>query len=434
MEYVHHGLYKPAKHTELMAQKLMDVEQGKIKRLMIFLPPRHSKSMTGTETFPSFFIGKNPNRRVITVAYGDTLAKRFGRLNKQKINEFGPDLFGLELATDNASVSTWDIQGHRGGMLSVGVGGPVTGQGADLLMIDDIVKNRQEANSQVYRDMVWNEWESTLYTRLHPNGAVVLIMTRWHEDDLAGRLLKQDPDGWEVLSIPCEAEDENDPLGRSIGDPLWAEHGFDKKWMEETKRAVGSSTWASLFQQRPAPAEGDMIKRKWWKFYKGLPPTFDFRCQSWDMAFKDKKDSDFVVGQVWGRRGADFYLLDQVRGQMGLPATLTAVRTLSGKHPLAYAKYVEDKANGPAVIQMLNQQISGLIAVNPEGGKIARVAAVSPVIEAGNVWLPDPSIAPWVHDFIEECAAFPVGKNDDMVDCMTQAIIKMLGSQTQLFV
>jgi predicted phage terminase large subunit-like protein len=268
-----------------------------------------------------------------------------------------------------------------------------------------------------------DEWQSTLYTRLHPGGAVIIVLTRWHEDDLAGRLLRAEPDAWEVISMPAEAE-ENDLLGREAGEALWPEHGFDKEWIEETKRAVGSQAWASLYQQRPSPELGSIFNRNWWKFYRN-PPVFQEIIQSWDCTFKDNKESDFVVGQVWGRAGADFYLLDQIRAQMDIVGTMNAIKTLSAKHPKSRTKLIEDKANGPAVIQMLKNKVPGLIAVNPEGGKIVRAQAVSPFIESGNVYLPDSSIAPWIHDYIEEFAVFPNGLNDDCVDSTTQALIRL---------
>ncbi len=433
-EYVHRGTYKPAKHLEYVAEKLEKVESGDIKRLMIFMPPRHGKSMTVSETFPSYFIGKKPSRRVIEVSYGDSLARKFGRMNRTKVEEFGEELFDIKVSQENASMTNWGIKGRRGGMISAGIGGPITGEGADLLIIDDPIKNRQEADSQTYRNMVWNEWQNTLLTRLHPGGAIIIILTRWHEDDLAGRLLKEEPDKWEVINLAAVAEDENDQLGREIGETLWPEHGFDKKWAKEKKKEVGSRTWAALYQQRPSPAEGGILKRGWWQYYKVEYTQFDEIIQSWDMSFKDTKsakgkDPDFVVGQVWGRRGADMYLLDQVRDRMDFPSTLQAVRNMTAKWPLARTKLVEDKANGPAVIASLKREIAGLIPVEPQGSKEARASAVSPYIEAGNVYLPDPTLAHWVNDFVEECAAFPNGNHDDQVDAMSQALLRLGGGR-----
>lgn len=380
--------------------------------------------MTVTETFPSFFMGKNPERRVIEVSYGDELARRFGKLNRQKIEEFGSELFGITIAKDQSNMTNFDIDGHRGGMLSVGIGGGITGQGADLLLIDDPIKNREQADSQVYREKIWQEWQNTLLTRLHPDAAIILIITRWHEDDLAGRLLNPEHgevEDWDIVSLPAIAE-ANDLLDRMIGEPLWPEYGYDLEWAEAKKAAVGSRTWAALYQQRPSPEGGQMLKRYWWKFYNTLPKDLEWQLQSWDCSFKDSDGTDFVVGQVWGVKGSDVYLLDQARDRMDLPATLQALLNLTDKWPLATTKLIEDKANGPAVISMLRHKTGGLIPIEPRGSKEARASAVSPLIEAGNVYLPSPAIAPWVNDFIEECSVFPNGTNDDQVDAMSQAL------------
>jgi len=425
-EYVHRGLWIPARHLELVCSNLEEVERGILKRLMIYLPPRHGKSMSCTETFPSYFIGKNPERRVIEVSYGDDLARRFGKFNRQKIEEFGNEIFRVQVAKDQASMTNFDIEGHRGGMISVGVGGPITGQGADLLLIDDPIKNREQADSETYREKIWSEWQNTLRTRLHPNAAVILIITRWHEDDLAGRLLNPEygeVEDWEIVSLPAEAE-AGDLLGRDIGEPLWPEHGFDKHWMNSTKAAVGSRAWNALYQQRPTPAEGSLLKRGWWQWYDKPPDKFDRVVQSWDCSFKDSDGSDYVVGQVWGMKGIDCYLLDQVRGRMDMPTTVEAVEMVSEKWPDTKRKFIEDKANGPAVMQILSRKLSGIIAVNPEGGKLARASAVSPHIESGHVFLP--KFYSWAQDFVEEAAAFPNGQHDDQVDAMTQAINQLM--------
>jgi predicted phage terminase large subunit-like protein len=431
VEYTHGGLYRHGRHTELVAKRLQEIEEDhrlrkKGARIIITMPPRHSKSMTITETFPSYFIGKDPSRRVIEVSYGDDLARKFGRANLQKVKQYGAEIFGISVARDRNSVTDWDLAGHRGGMISRGLGGGITGQGADLLIIDDPIKNRREANSQTNRKFIKNEWQATIATRLQPNAVVIVILTRWHEDDLAGWLLQNDKEKqWELLNLPAIAEDEDDPLGREIGEPLWPEVGYDEEWAKQKEKDVGSTDWAALYQQRPSPPEGQIFKRSYWKYYKQPPARFNEIIQSWDATFKDLETSDFVVGQVWGRAGAEFYLLDQIRGKMGIAATMSAIRNLTAKWPKAYAKLIEDKANGTAVIELLKKEISGLIPVNPQGGKEVRAAAIKPLLEAGNVFLPDPTIAPWVNDLVEEAAAFPNGKNDDQVDCATQALVRL---------
>lgn len=444
--FVHRGIYRHFRHTEYICERLQPIAEGESKRIIIELPPRHGKSMTVTETFPSYYIGKNPDKRVIVASYSDTLARKFGRLNKQKLDEYGQELFGVEISRINAANNNWSLAGYRGGMIATGIGGSITGEGADLLIIDDPFKNAEEANSPTIREKVWAEWEATLSTRLHKGGSVIVIMTRWHEDDLVGRLLERSPYKWERIRLPAIAEDEDDLLGREIGEPLCPELGFDEEWAENKKIEVGSRIWAALFQQRPSPAGGNIFNRHWWKFYVPdeetrirlglskdvavLPKLWDRQVQSWDCTFKDSQTSDYVVGQLWGKKQANFFLLDQVRDRMNLPETMKAIKHMTEKWPEARAKYVEDKANGPAVIQMLQNEISGLIAVNPEGGKEARANAVAPLVEAGNVYLPHPSFAPWVNDFIEEAASFPNGANDDQVDAMSQALIKLQGKKT----
>lgn len=408
-----------------MARKVEAVERGELTRLIISMPPRHGKSMTVTETLPSWFIGKNPDRRVIEVSYGDDLARDFGEKNRKKVAEFGQEVFGIELERGKTDKTDWGIAGHAGGMVSTGIGGAISGKGADLLIIDDPIKNRTEADSEVYRNRVWSEWQSTLSTRLHPGGRVVVIMTRWHEDDLVSRLLESEPGRWEVLNLPAMAE-ADDPMGRTEGEALWPGR-YSRGDLEMIKVTVGSREWQALYQGRPSPQAGSIFKRAFWQEYS-LPPqemarNMETVIQSWDCTFKDSKGTDYVAGGVWGRKGADYYLLDLVHDRMDFPATIKAIRSMSAKWPQARGKLVEDKANGPAVIATLKHEISGLIAVEPEGGKIVRANAIASYHEAGNLWLPKPQFAPWVHDFIEEAAAFPNGKYDDRVDEMTQAVI-----------
>ncbi len=430
-ELVHHGFWVPSRVHLLIARKLDAVAQGQITRLMIWMPPQHGKSMTVTETFPSYFVGKNPEKRVMEASYNDDFARKFGRKNREKISEFGYSLWGLSLSNVNYQASNWDLAEHHGGMISVGIGGSATGEGADLLIVDDPVKNREEANSQTYRNRVFDEYRSVFKPRLHPGGAIIIVMTRWHEDDLCGRLLNPDygtVEDWDILKLPVICEDENDPLGRAIGEPLWPEQGYDAKWVETQKGVIGSYAFAGLYQQRPAPESGGILKRSWFKFYKALPPRMGQIVQSWDCTFKDKVENDFVAGHVWGRNGADFFLIDRVHDRMGISDTMQAIRTLAKKHPKARGKLVEDKANGSAVIELLRKEIPGMIAVNPQGGKIARTQAIAPYAEAGNIWLP--ADAPWVHDFIEECVTFPNAAHDDDVDAMSQAITYLASAPT----
>ena len=404
----------------------MDVAAGRIKRLIVSMPPRHGKSELVSRYFPAWYLGTFPDKRIILVSYEADFAATWGRKARDLLEEHGPSLFGIRVSGTSSAANRWDIEGHEGGMVTAGVNGPITGKGADIGIIDDPVKNDQEAMSATYQERAYEWYKSTFRTRIQRDGAIILIMTRWHENDLAGKLLaaqEEEGEKWEIVSLPAIAEDD-DPLGRELGQPLCPDL-FSKDALESIKKAVGSYWWASLYQQRPSPAEGGIFKRNWWQYYRRVPDRFDEIIQSWDMTFKDTKTADYVVGQVWGRKGADKYLLDQVRDRMDFPATVQAVRNLSAKWPQAKVKLVEDKANGPAVIATLKKEISGLIPVEPQGSKESRAWAVSAEVEAGNVYLPDPSIAPWVHDFVEECAAFPNGANDDQVDAMSQALMRL---------
>jgi len=235
----------------------------------------------------------------------------------------------------------------------------------------------------------------------------------------------------------------------SAGELLWPQR-IDAAALEALKTTLGSYHYAGQYQQRPAPVEGGMLKKHWWRYWQprgaNLPPVpvkmpdgsmeqrkavdlpcpFDIQLQTWDMAFKDTKKADFVVGQLHAAHGGDRYLLDQMRDRLDLPGTLLAVRRLSARWPEAILKLVEDKANGPAVIQSLRHEIGGFVEVSPEGGKVSRAAAASPQLESGNWYLPHPMLAPWVEEFIGECAVFPNGANDDQVDAWSQGAKRLL--------
>jgi predicted phage terminase large subunit-like protein len=350
---------------------------------------------------------------------------------------FGKNIRSTSQGTYLRNSDIFEIVGHKGVYRSAGVGGGITGMGAKYAIIDDPFKNRQDANSQTIRQSVWEWYTSTLYTRLTPDARVLIIMTRWHEDDLVGRLIEQqkeeDSDHWRIISFPALSEpgreDEHEidkEMRPNEGMALWPSR-FDEKKLARIKTVIGSYEWASLFQQRPSPAEGAIFMRSWWQYWKEArhPSFFEEIIQSWDCTFKDTDGTDYVVGQVWGRRGADRYLLDQVRDRMNFPKTVDAIKKLKAKWPSTGAVLIEDTANGPAVIATLKHDIPGLIPVKPEGGKVVRAQAVTAQIEAGNVYLPSPEIAAWVGDFIEECAAFANGKHDDQVDSMTQALTRL---------
>ena len=292
-------------------------------------------------------------------------------------------------------------------------------------IIDDPVKNFEDAMSEIKRQSAKNWFDSVLDTRLEPNGSVILLMTRWHEDDLAGYLINERNENYRVINLPALAEPK-DLLGRKVGEALCPTR-YNKKVLEARKER-SPRVFQSLYQGGPTPAEGSILRRSLWKYYKKAPDKFDIVIQSWDMTFKDKSQSkrgkvDWVVGSVWGRIGSDIYLLDMVRGQWGFGKTCFQLLRLSDLWPIAFKKLVEDKANGAAVEDRLKRIVRGIRLVDPKGGKETRAAAAEIVLEGGHVWLPEPQTRPWVEEFVSECASFPNGKHDDRVDSATQAII-----------
>ena len=445
-------------HVELIDTTLIEALAGNLPPRLIFeAPPRHGKSELVSRWTPAWYAGAFPDKRVMLASYEAEFAATWGRKAREILETIGQPIFGVNVADDARARNLWEARqswtpkdpdlfdwkiAGGGGMITAGVGGPMTGKGADLLIIDDPVKNRAEADSPTFRKNTWEWWQSTAYTRLEPGGIAVVMQTRWHEDDLAGRLIAEMESGgeqWHVVRLPAVAE-KTDPLGRDIGEALWPER-YDEEALAGIKKAVGSYVWEALYQQRPAPLEGGIFKDAWWRFYTPYqwPKLMTNVTQSWDMAFKKKTDSDYVVGQVWAAKGADRYLLAQIRGRMSYTDTKKAVKALTawvheqgvGSHRIL----VEDKANGSAILSDLRSEVSGLIAVEPEGGKEARAHAVTPQIESHNVFIPEGLIpAPRGYeptrtdDFIGEHRSFPNGSNDDQVDAGTQALNRLGGS------
>lgn len=426
---------------ELIDEALVELADTPDGRLIITMPPQEGKSTRAAKDFPIWLLQQNPDLRIVTASYSQNLANRNGRAIRNTIIA-NPSL-KLNIAADNGSVSDWTLEGHDGGVLGVGIGAGVTGRPAEVLIIDDPIKDRKEADSEVFRDSRWDWWTDAASTRLAPGAPVVVILTRWHEDDLAGKLLAaEDGHLWTVLNIPAEADHdpeagETDPLGREPGEFMVSARGRTLKQWAAIKIRSGSRTWAALFQGRPAPAGGGIFHTDWWQEYENplwierpdgarILTEFDELLISWDMAFKDTAQSDYVVGQVWMRRGANVYLLDQIRARMDFVETCRQFKVLAARWPQAVLKLVEDKANGSAVISALSKLVGGIVPEEPSGSKVARASAISPFVESKNVFLPSAELAPWVGDFIDEAAMFPNGHNDDSIDTMSQALNRML--------
>ena len=438
------------RHCAELAEALQRIADGTLTRLMVFMPPRHGKTQLVSRRFPAYYLRRNPEKWVGLASYEATLAHDLSRSCRDAFVMDGGDI-----RDDSKAVNLWQTP-EGGGMWAAGVGGPLTGKGGHLLLIDDPIKNDEEANSETIREKHKSWYDATFSTRLEPGGSVVVVQTRWNQDDLSGYLLAKEslePEGWTVLNLPAFAEEmqafpetcEVIPDWREYGEPLCPER-YDAAALQKIKGRIGSYFWSALYQQRPTPVEGGIFKRNWWQYYATLelaqhddrveydailPQSFDFVCMSWDMAFKETDTSDYVVGQVWGVKAPNFYLLDQTRGRMDFPTTVQAFRQLNAKWPEVSARFVEDAANGAAVIATLRRTVGGIIPVKPQGGKESRAAGAAPLVEAQNVFLPCPELAPWVRDFVEECAGFPNMAHDDQVDAMTQALAR-IGPMTRL--
>lgn len=419
---------------------LDDVSARRSPRLMICMPPRHGKSELASRRFPAYAFGRHPDISIISTSYAADLASRMNRdvqrvMDDPAYRELFPavGLSGKNTRTvafgnylRNSDI--FEIVGRKGSYRSAGVGGGITGMGGDILIIDDPFKDRAEADSPTIRRKVWDWYTSTLYTRLSPGGGILLINTRWHMDDLSGRLLEAqrrgEGDHWRVVNFPAIAT-EDEPR-RKAGEALHPER-YPLEQLLAIKAALGARDWEALYQQHPTPDGGSIFRAEWLRFWypKDLPDRFDQLLISWDMTFKDGDDTDYVVGQVWGRHGADRYLLDQVRRRMGFTDTIAAFRALADRWPGATRKLVEDKANGPAVIDALRRTVPGIIPVEPDGSKTARAHAVTTFFEAGNVRLPHPDHCPWASEYIAELTQFPGAAHDDQVDATTQALRDM---------
>lgn len=429
---------------ELLDATLKRVRDREIDRLIWTMPPQEGKSQRISRAFPLWLLIHNPELRIGIVSYEADIARRWGRAIRNDIRSH-PEL-GLRVRDDTAAAHEWQLEGHDGGVITVGIGGALTGRPIDLLIIDDPVKGREQADSETFRQAAWDWWTESGSTRLGPVGAVVLLMTRWHEDDLAGRLLdSESADEWVHVNIPALADHrpeagETDPLGRRPGEWLRSARRRTKAMWERIRTQAGSRGFDALYQGKPSPASGAVWKREWWVRYSApiwsqhpsIPEAYwvaecDEVLISADMAFKDTKGSDYVAIGVWVRRGAMIYLVDQIRKRLTFTETLAAFEGMCRKWPQAVAKLVEDKANGTAVIDSLKKKIVGIIAVTPHESKYARANAVAPVVQAGNVLLPEKTIALFdVDRFISEAASFPTGAHDDQVDQASQALARLI--------
>lgn len=414
------------------------------------------KSILASVLWPAWTWLNRPEERFVYASYSSSLSTKHS-VDRRRVMQsawYRRNYGSIFRFTTDQNVKNEFENDRQGRMVATSVGGTVTGKGGNILVVDD-PQDPLTAESEAIRSTTNQFMDKVWPTRLDDkkNGVMVVVMQRLHEEDVTGHLLDQEDD-WTLLKLEGEAERKTIirfPLSKELlirpeGDILHPEREGPKQ-IASMKRKLGSMAFGAQYQQDPSPAEGNMLKWRWWNFYRELPPHLDLMIQSWDLAFKDLKKSDFVAGQVWGKKGAKKYLIHGIRKRLNIKATMEAMRALALTYPDAVMKLVEDKANGPAVMSLLEDELEGLIAVNPEGGKESRAAASAPTVEAGDVYLPcmaDPEewnntpvknrtkamleallLPEWVQDFIHNCSVFPNGKNDDDVDAFTQAMIKI---------
>lgn len=441
--------------SDRLAKAVEDVENGQSRYLVISMPPRSGKSQMTSVYFPLWLLRKHPDWSLGMISHTDTLAVAWGREIRRIIEERRQD-YGLVIAKDAGAASQWQTT-HDGGIVARSAPGQsITGLGFKVLLVDDAVKDFATAHSATARENLWNWWAVNAYTRLEHPALTVFVGTRWHEDDLLGRLLSPeypgDPEQWEVISFPAIAE-ENDVLGRSVGEPLISPLVDETpeqalvRWAG-TKATIGTYGWNALYQQRPSPEAGSIFDVGWWKYWTTDPKKVsdDGRVvllpadklaqgqwlDSWDCTFKGAdSDSDYVVGQRWTRIGANRYLIAQQRDRWGFTQTIAKMKIWATDTPIlspygrfVHQRLIEDSANGPAIIDTLKGEIAGIKPITAKNSKEARARAVTPEIESGNVYLPHPSEPgnQWVTDFVDEFRQFPNGTHDDQVDALAQAL------------
>lgn len=453
--------FVPGLHVDAICEHLQAVSQNQIRDLMINVPPGHAKSLLAAVFWPAWVWGPfgHPESRWLTASYKQDLAIRDSTKCRTLIgSEWYQRRWPIQFdSRQDAKERYQNLATGVRVITSVGVG---TGERGDYILVDDPT-SREQAESDIERKRANDWWSETMYNRVNnlATGHHIVIQQRLHQDDLTGSLLSKSH--YVHLMLPQEYEPERacatqigwkDPRTKA-GELLWPAR-FGPQQVIDLKRELGSYAYSGQYQQRPAPATGGIFKRWWFGFWKpkymdlkpveirlldgqirksrliDLPDEFDELCQSWDTAFRILNTADFVAGGVWGAKGPKRFLLEQRHGRMEFPDICEAIKLFGKRYPKIRATYIEDAANGSAIISTLRSTVSGIIAVKPEGGKVARAHAVSPAVEAGDVYLPHPAVAPWVNDFIEECAVFPNGTHDDQVDQMTQALLKMKNRTT----
>jgi predicted phage terminase large subunit-like protein len=437
--------FKMGKHIKLLCSKLQGVVDGDIKRLMVFLPPRSSKSLICSKLFPAWYIGNFANHEIMSVSHSDQLASDFGRTVRDIVNteKFQRIFKGVALRSDVKAAGKWKTN-KNGSYYAAGVRSQVAGRGANIALLDDVM-SEEDSFSQTGRKYIKEWYPAGLRTRLMPNGSIIIINTRYHYDDLCGWLLKQEKTAeqstypWEVISIPAWLNEEaaellDLPVGSSYF-PEWKSDEILRIDEQEIRASNGARYWNSLYMQDPSPDDGGIIKKKyinWWEYEE--PPECQFIIQTYDTAFSTSRTADYSVIQTWGifhdydedyGHASHLILLGNTRGRYEYPELRRIAQDL-------YRDFrpdvciIEKKASGQSLIQDMRRAGLPVLDYLPDKDKVARVYASTPMMEAGRVWLPKNKI--WADDLFSECMSFPNGSHDDQVDCMTMAVHYMKDS------
>ena len=428
--------------------------------LLLSVPPRHGKSYTVTETLPSWFLGNNPDGNVIIASYEGTFAESFSRRNRDKFAQYAPDVFRVNPNKNVQGVALWETE--KGGRCrAAGLKGGITGFGAELFIIDDPIKNKEAADSESILTKIHEEMGPSVQSRIHPGGKLIVIQTRWVENDVIGYIQTHWNEFiYKTINLPCECEDEeNDPLGRKLGESLMGPHlgdhdlpariRNDNNWLKSKKTLVmageGERTWNALYQGHPTAANGNLFKQEWWQLYRRSDmdvTQFEYLQLSVDATFKQTETSDFVGIELIGLHKNNVYWWKIINKRMGFVDTVKRIKALCKEFPQIDELVVEDKANGSAIIDSLRYMdgIPPVVAVNPLGGKYSRAQAVSSFVESRRCYVPtdftdaEAAEIEWAKSnppaphmrFIEQFCKFPFMANDDMVDAGTQGLTRII--------
>jgi len=417
-------------HHEIMAKAFDRIADGTLKRLIVNMPPRHTKSEFASYLLPAYLMGRRPTTKIIQATHTGELAVRFGRKvrNLMDMDRYTEVFPKVALKADSKAAGRWDTDAG-GEYFAVGVGGAMTGRGADMLIIDD-PHSEQDAQSQLALDNAWEWYTSGPRTRLQPGGAIVIVMTRWGTKDLTARLLKSQSnlsaDQWEVIEFPA-VFNEGEEDERALWPSFWK---LDE--LQAVRASMSVQKWNAMYQQKPTSDEGAILKREWWREWEHeYLPSINYTIQSYDTAYSKKETADFSVITTWGvffpdeDSGPNLLLMDVRKGRWDFPDLKR-----QAKDQYDYWQpdnvLIEAKATGVTLQQELRRMGIPVTMYSPGGrragqDKISRANSVAPILEAGMVWAPDET---WAQDLIEECAAFPNGDNDDQVDSTTQALMR----------